>query len=67
MQKKGISIACKNKKEELYIYYENSQKKDLITKNITEITKQNIIDFKLVLIKKLPRKLNDKIDYQTLQ
>jgi long-subunit acyl-CoA synthetase (AMP-forming) len=67
MQKKGISIACKNKKEELYIYYENSQKKDLITKNITEITKQNIIDFKLVLIKKLPRKLNDKIDYQNLQ
>jgi len=66
MQKKGISIACKNKNDELYIYYVNNQKKNNIIKNITNITKQNNIDFKLILLKRFPRKSNGKIDYQNL-
>jgi len=66
MQKKAISIACKNKNDELYIYYENNQKKNNIIKNITNITKQNNIDFKLILLKRFPRKSNGKIDYQNL-
>jgi acyl-CoA synthetase (AMP-forming)/AMP-acid ligase II len=66
MQKKGISIACKNKNDELYIYYENNQKKNDIIKIITNITKQNKIDFKLILLKRFPRKSNGKIDYQNL-
>ena len=66
MQKKGISIACKNKNDELYIYYENDRKKNYIIKNITSITKQNKIDLKLILLKKFPRKSNGKIDYKNL-
>jgi acyl-CoA synthetase (AMP-forming)/AMP-acid ligase II len=66
MQKKGISIACKNKNDELYIYYENNLKKNDIIKIITNITKQNKIDFKLILLKRFPRKSNGKIDYQNL-
>ena len=66
MQKKGISIACKNKNDELYIYYENNLKKNDIIKIITSITKQNKIDFKLILLKRFPRKSNGKIDYQNL-
>jgi acyl-CoA synthetase (AMP-forming)/AMP-acid ligase II len=66
IQKKGISIACKNKNDELYIYYENNLKKNDIIKIITNITKQNKIDFKLILLKRFPRKSNGKIDYQNL-
>jgi long-chain acyl-CoA synthetase len=66
MQKKGISIACKNINDKFYIYYENNHKKNDIIKKITQITKQNKIDFKLILLKRLPRKANGKIDYHNL-
>jgi acyl-CoA synthetase (AMP-forming)/AMP-acid ligase II len=66
MQKKGMSIACKNKNEVLYIYYEKNVKKNNIIKNITNITEQNKIDCKLILLKRFPRKSNGKIDYQSL-
>jgi acyl-CoA synthetase (AMP-forming)/AMP-acid ligase II len=66
MQKKGISIVCKNKNDEFYIYYEKNLKKKDIIKNITKITKQNKIDLKLILLKSFPRKSNGKIDYQNL-
>jgi acyl-CoA synthetase (AMP-forming)/AMP-acid ligase II len=66
MQKKGISIACTVKNEEFYIYYESELKKNDILKNITLITKQNKINFKLILLKKFPRKSNGKINYKKL-
>jgi len=66
MQKIGISIACKNINDEFYIYYENSRKKNDIIKKITEITKQNKIIFKLILLNKIPHKANGKIDYSNL-
>ena len=66
MQKKGISIACKNKNDEFYIYYEKNVKKNDIITNVANITKQNKIDCKLILLKRFPRKSNGKIDYQNL-
>ena len=67
MKTVGIEVACKERGDKLLVFFEsNVSKKDVLDK-ISEITGQNKISFKCVVINKFPRTFSGKIDYYKLQ
>ena len=63
----GFEIACIEKNNKILVYYESDFDIDFIRNKFIEVTGQNNNIFKIIKISKMPRTINQKINYSELE